>query len=378
MHFILFVKLLNINLIIFKDENIIESKIYEKFNKIKDKISYSPIKGIINKIKIISHIFNKNIDYIKNGKKIIHITVSINNKNVYKYILLVQMQSLLMNCDKNSTFIVYHLLCTSDFSELSIIIFKSLFIHFSNNLEMIFYNMGNIFLNDIQKKEYSANYFRLFTPLIINEDRIIHLDADSLIFSDLKEMYDLDFNDNYVLGFYDVIADGVDYLGIESSKYINTGVILFNLKKLRNDKKFIEIIALLNKNIELRKYDQDVINYLLYPNIGRLPSKYGIFNFEDKTDLNIYLNLLRTKVPLLELEEALKKPGIVHLVLCGPKPYYPNSFYYKKFTNCSQRLNCSCKKHFNIWHPTAEKTYYYGKIKSLIGTRQKKSYIIII
>ena len=25
---------------------------------------------------------------------------------------------------------------------------------------------------------------------------------------------------------------------------------------------------------------------MLYPNIGRLPSKYGIYNFEDKNDLN--------------------------------------------------------------------------------------------
>ena len=141
-----------INLYIFKGEKIIESKEYKKFNKIKDKISYPSIDGIITKIKIIKHIFNKNIEYNKKGKKIIHITVSINNKKVYKYILLVQMQSLLMNCDKNSTFIVYHLLCTSDFNELFITILKSLFISFPNNLEMIFYNMGNIFLNDIQKK----------------------------------------------------------------------------------------------------------------------------------------------------------------------------------------------------------------------------------
>ena len=220
-----------------------------------------------------------------------------------------------------------------------------------------------------KKKEHSVNYFRLFTPLFISEDRLIHLDADSLIFSDLKEMYDLDFNDNYVLGFYDVIADGIDYLGIKSSKYINTGVILFNLKKIRNDKKYIEIINLLIKNIQFRKYDQAVINYLFYPNIGRLPSKFGIFNFEDKTDLNIYLNLLRTKVPLNELEEALKNPGIVHLVLCDPKPYYSNSVYFKEFTNCSQRLNCSCKKYFNIWHSIAKKTYYYGKIASLVGVK---------
>ena len=97
------------------------------------------------------------------------------------------MQSLLMNCDKDSTFIVYHLLCTSDFNKLSIIIFKSLFIRFPHNLELIFYNMGNIFLHYKKIYKHSVTYFRLLTPLFINEERLIHLDADCLVFCDLKE-----------------------------------------------------------------------------------------------------------------------------------------------------------------------------------------------
>lgn len=59
---------------------------------------------------------------------------------------------------------------------------------------------------------------------------------------------------------------------------------------------------------------------MLYPNIGRLPSKYGIYNFEDKNDLNVYYNLLRTKIPMDELEDALINPTIVHFILCRPIP----------------------------------------------------------
>lgn len=47
--------------------------------------------------------------------------------------------------------------------------------------------------------------------------------------------------------------------------------MLFNLKKLRDDKKYIEINNLLNNDIILRKNDQTAINYLLCSNIGRLP-----------------------------------------------------------------------------------------------------------
>jgi len=353
-----------INSFILKDEKIIELKYYNKFKLFKDEITDSSIVKLLNKIKVIKHIFNKNIEKDKIGKKVIHITVSVNNKKNYKYILLVQMQSLLMSCHKNSTFIVYHILCTPDFNELSIIIFKSLFISFPHNFELIFYNMGNIFFYFKKIYLYSVAYYRLMTPLFINEERIIHLDVDCLIFSDLNDMYNLDFKGNYILGFYDFLIDGIDYLGIKSSKYINSGVTLFNLKKLRNDKKCVEIIDLLHSNVPLRKPDQTVINYLLYPNIGRLPSKYGIFNFEDKSDLTIYLNLLRTKIPLNELEEALINPGIIHFVLCKPKPWYRNSFYFKDFTNCTQRLNCSCIKYFYIWHSIAKETLYYRKISS--------------
>ena len=175
-----------INSFILKDEKIIELKYYNKFKLFKDEITDSSIVKLLNKIKVIKHIFNKNIEKDKIGKKVIHITVSVNNKKNYKYILLVQMQSLLMSCHKNSTFIVYHILCTPDFNELSIIIFKSLFISFPHNFELIFYNMGNIFFYFKKIYLYSVAYYRLMTPLFINEERIIHLDVDCLIFSDLK------------------------------------------------------------------------------------------------------------------------------------------------------------------------------------------------
>lgn len=371
--FFLFLELFNLyilNLYYIRDEKIVESKECKNFNEIKEETNNSVILKILNRISIIEHIYKEDIEKEKSGKNIIHITVSINNKKNYKYILLVQMQSLLMACNKNTTFVVYHILCSSDFNELSTIIFKSLFNSFSHNLEIIFYNMGKIsFRNRIIDRNSVTNY-RLLVPLFINEDRIIHLDADCLVFVDLNEMYNLDFHDNYILGFYDVLVDGVDYLGINSSTYINAGITLLNLKKFRSEKICFDIIKLLNSNLKFIKADQTFLNYLLYPKIGRLPSKYGIFNFEDKSDLMLYLNLLRKKVPLDELEDALKNPGIVHFVLCSPKPWHPNSLYFKEYTNCSQRLNCSCSKYFNIWHSIAKETYYYRKIALFTGVNK--------
>ena len=112
---------------------------------------------------------------------------------------------------------------------------------------MIFYNMGNLFYNRKNSRYSEAAYYRLVTPVFINADRLIHLDGDTLTFSDLNEMYNLDFNDNYILGIYDILADGVDYLGLRSEIYINSGTILLNLKKLRDDNKIIEFMNEFNR-----------------------------------------------------------------------------------------------------------------------------------
>ena len=117
------------------------------------------------------------------------------------------MYSLLYNVNKRKTFIIYHLLCSHDFIELSTDIFKPLVSNYTQNVELIIYNMGNIKFN------------------------VIHLDGECIIYTDLYKMYNLNFQNNYVLGFYNFLVDGVDYLGIKSTVYINAGIILLNLKQ---------------------------------------------------------------------------------------------------------------------------------------------------
>ena len=340
---------------------ILESNEYKNFDEIKNKENGPQLNSIFKEIKILKHIFAKQAEYYKNNKNVIHITYSINNNNNYKYILLVSMFSVLSNCDKK-TFIIFHILCTPDFNESSLEIYKSLLNKYSQNVEMIFYNMGNHFIHRISPRLSQATYYRLLTPIFINSERLIHLDGDTLTFSDLNEMYNLDFNDNYILGIYDILNDGIDYLGIKSEIYINAGVTLLNLKKLRDDKKVFEFLNLFESGKRLKNEDQTIINYLLHPKIGRLPCKFGMFNYEDDTDIKFYLEHIRTKVPFEEVKDALKNPSIIHNSICLPKPWYFNAVYQDWASACGQRHNCSCKKYVDIWHSIAKKTDYYYKI----------------
>ena len=273
------------------------------------------------------------------------------------------MSSVLLNCDKSKSFITYHILCSPDVTLNNITHLKSFMDDYYNNLEMIFYNMTT--LAETRKNCYLSKtaFFRLYSPIIINSDRIIYLDGDTLTFGDLNEMYNLDFKDNYIFGFLDIMSNDIDYLGIRSEKYINSGVILFNLKKVREDRIINKIIDLINnKKISLHKDDQTLLNYLLYPKIGMLPFKYGSFNFEGKSDFGPYLRKVRTKIDVNELENAINNPIIIHNVLCYPKVWYSNTKYINVNTDCGKRGNCKCNKYHNIWHSFANKTKFYNEI----------------
>ena len=345
---------------IIKQNEIISVKKYERFENMKHKyIIDSIINPYLEQITIFNYIYNKNHKQLKKNKNNIHICVGLTNE--YLYPVLVAIKSVLVNCNKEKTFITCHVLCSSDFSEDSLLKLSSLMTQHSYNLEMIFYNMGNNFLNHYTQRFTQASYYRTLSPILFDTDRVIYLDADTLTLKDLSEMYQLEFNDNYVLGSLDYIVDGIDNMGIKSEKFINSGVILLNLEKIRKDKKIYDIINIVNDS-KNNVQDQALINYVFYPKIGIMPSKYNIFNFNDELDIKIYYNLMRTKLNITELKEAFKDPTTIHHVLCWPKMWSIHHRYVDGFSAAKERNNYSCEKYYNLWHSYAKKTSYYNEI----------------
>ena len=147
----LFIIINSISFILFQPNKncIIESKYYQDFHKMKNIYIKNPFfKNFLDQITIISHIY-------LNRKK----SMSLNN--IYYYILLVSMESILFNCNKNETFIIFHILCTPDVEEKSINKIKSLVNHFSSNLKIIFYSMGKNFMEYKTNTYPQSTYYRL-------------------------------------------------------------------------------------------------------------------------------------------------------------------------------------------------------------------------
>ena len=75
----------------------------------------------------------------------------------------------------------------------------------------------------------------------------------------------------------------MDKHGINAEHYINGGCLLFNIEQIRKDKKDIDLLQFTVKNNSVLRFrEQDSINYILYPKIGFLPLKYGIYMIGSK------------------------------------------------------------------------------------------------
>ena len=307
------------------------------------------------KIKERLFLFKEDKNNSKDTNKFkIHIVMSIDNNGIY--ISLVSMTSALENNNKEKNILIYHLLLSHDFNKKKIEYFESLKEKYDFRIN--YYIIPNIF-NKYKKWRYSSTiYFKLLIPLIFPDyERIIFLDADTLIFKDISEMFNLPFNDNYVLGYPFHTPWMVTINGKHPKIYINSGVLLININKIRKDYKDIELIQFTLKNSEKLFFpEQDGMNYIFHEKIGLLPLKYGIYLYGNITEyLKGYSYKLKIKLDLKELERAIEDPSIVHLCCCNPKVWY-------KATKHENHFHHICKRFQKEFYFYANKTKFYDTI----------------
>lgn len=99
-------------------------------------------------------------------------------------------------------------------------------------------------------------YFRLFIAELFPEyDKAIYLDADIVVPSDLSNLFNIDLGDKLIGASLDTFAadnrETVQYvenvIGVPINKYFNSGVLLLNLKTLREKQLSVKFLNLLNK-----------------------------------------------------------------------------------------------------------------------------------
>ena len=273
------------------------------------------------------------------------------------YPTLVSMASALENNNKKENILIYHLLLSHDFNMEYIEYFESLKENYDFRIN--YYQIPNNIFNNVRrwKKTYTV-YFKLLIPIIFPDfERVIYLDSDTLIFKDLSEMFNLPFNNNYILG-YPFHTPWMVTINHKHPKiYINAGVLLININKIRRDNKDFELIDFTRKySKRLFFLEQDGINFVYYKKMGLLPLKYGVYLYGNITDFKKkYLYKLKIKIDLNELKKAIDEPSIVHLCCCNPKVWYRKTKHENKF-------NHICKRYQREFYFYANKTKYYDNI----------------
>jgi lipopolysaccharide biosynthesis glycosyltransferase len=312
--------------------NIILHKNDKKFRK--SLISYYKRENYFSKFNYQIPIYLKTLFLIiffyigLRGKLIhkIHISIGVDNK--YVYAGLVYLTSLLDN-RAESTFYIIHVLSNDKFSQDNINKIKTVVEKYSKNFsEVIFYNLGDDFKGATIGTFALSTYYRIALPsLLPNLDKIIYTDTDMINLKDLTEMYNIKFEDNmYLSGTLDKIKlfKEINAFGIKIDKYINAGVLLMNLKVMREnsiEKKLRDFVS----THTLRTVDQTAINAVCHNNIQVMPYKYAVFAFNSFSQLLSYNNMQDNKYKFNESElyEAYHNPTLLHF-FGGYKPWKKN------------------------------------------------------
>lgn len=155
----------------------------------------------------------------------------------------------------------------------------------------------------------SAAYAKAYINRILNIDKAIYLDSDIVIIDSLSNLWGL-FNSDYMIQAVENPGYNYDnpYLGIdENDKTFNSGVMLLNLKKMRDNNVHEELIKFIQENHNKTKlHDQAAYNAIFARNWGKLPLRW---NIQRIMFISTYKQLDVSKQDMCSL---LDNPGIVH------------------------------------------------------------------
>lgn len=169
-------------------------------------------------------------------------------------------------------------------------------------------------------------YFRLFIPAMFPQyDKGIYVDSDVVFTDDISKLFDIEIGDNFIgacndLSIADVpplVAYTENAIGVDKSEYINSGVLLMNLKKMRESDFEGHFLKLLNEyHFDCIAPDQDYLNAICNGKIYYLDERWDTMPNDSR--------------------EELKDTGIIHYNLFSKPWCYDNIQYGDVFWQYAQ------------------------------------------
>lgn len=163
-------------------------------------------------------------------------------------------------------------------------------------------------------KPYSETVWRrLFLPeLIPNLDRVLYLDADTIVCSDPFELLDCELDDAWLAAVASPVRGWEHHIrsiGVDpEQRYFNSGVLMMDLKAMRASRFTDEAVSAARELAGKYRFpDQDVLNRVCAGRWKKLPPKWNAFAF-----LWMDPQHADDSYEPLEYQMAAASPGIIH------------------------------------------------------------------
>lgn len=282
-------------------------------------------------------------------KKEIPIFFTIDNN--YAPYLSVAIQSIIENASKDYNYkiiVLYQELSSQNIEKIFSLAedrFEIKFVYMKDGLDTITDRVENRLRCDYFTLTI---YFRLFIADMFPEyDKGIYIDSDIVVPGDISELYNIELENNLIGACQDKSVADVpelakymeEAIGVSKYEYINSGVLLMNLKEMREEQFGKRFLELLNKyHFDSIAPDQDYLNAMCNGKILYLDEAWDAMPTEGK--------------------EPLKNPKLIHYNLFQ-KPWCYDNIHYEEY----------------FWK-YAKKTKYYEQIvefKNNYSEEQKQS-----
>lgn len=186
--------------------------------------------------------------------------------------------------------------------------------------EIVFIKASGIDISFIRMTSFSpAGYYRLMVSDFIHEDKVLYLDCDTIVLGSLRELWETPIDDKLLAGVKDTVEDFMaTSIGLKNNScYINSGVMLYNLKKMREicfPEKVKDCFKLFCGYVP--HHDQGVVNSLANNEILYLPPKYNLMSqyiiFSEKQLRKLFS--IEYLYDQEQIDEARENPTIVHFL----------------------------------------------------------------
>ena len=199
-----------------------------------------------------------------------------------------------------------------------------------HNVEKAIEPYADLIMNREKSRWNVFTWTPIFTPMLLADatGNVAHFDIDMLFNDDMSKILDLDLGDNLIAAVAEygkgdpIITEAVWGKGLlppEAERYFNTGTIVFNAVKCREERTWEKILEWYRTHYEIAdRIEQDAWNALYWKRTKLLPLRW---NFHDRLikcypKWDVEAKYWQGNPPRECLEAALN-PAILHF--WGPK-----------------------------------------------------------